>query len=242
MPPSRLQAKVEPGSVLAKPKLAEPLLLTAGGVDPIVVFGGTVSTVQPLLAVAPVLPAASVARTAKVWAPSGSPGYEAGLVHAENTPPSRWHWKLRPCSLSANTKLALVRLVGFAGPEPMAGAGGGVVSIVHEKAVGPPVWLSESVARTLKVWLPSGVAPKVRGLVQGANALASSWHSKVLGLLFDVNVKVGVAWFEGFEGPAVIVTTGLTVSTVHVKGFVIEFPAASVPLSVNVCTALVRLE
>ena len=64
----------------------------------------------------------------------------------------------------------------------------------------------------------------------------------MLGLLFDVNVKVGLTWFERFEGPAVIVTTGLTVSTVHVKGFVIEFPAASVPLSVNVCTALVRLE
>jgi hypothetical protein len=78
--------------------------------------------------------------------------------------------------------------------------------------------------------------------VQGAKAPASSWHSKVLGFLFDVNVKVGVAWLEGFAGPAVIVTTGLTVSTVHENGFVVEFPAASVPLSVNVCAALVRLE
>jgi hypothetical protein len=124
----------------------------------------------------------------------------------------------------------------------MAGAGGGVVSIVHDQAVGKPVWLSESVARTLKVWLPSGVAPKVSGLVQGASAPVSSWHWKVLGLLFDVNVKVGLTWFEGSGGPAVIVTTGLTVSTVQVKDFVIEFPAASVPLSVNVCTALARLE
>ena len=64
----------------------------------------------------------------------------------------------------------------------------------------------------------------------------------MLGLLFDVNVKVGLTWFEGLAGPAVIVTTGLTVSTVQVKGFVIEFPAASVPLSVNVCAAFVRLE
>jgi hypothetical protein len=233
---------VEPGSVLTKPKLAEPLPLTAGGIDVSVVFGGTVSTVQALLAVAPVLPAASVARTAKVWAPFGSPEYEAGLVHAENATPSRWHWKVNPGSLSENTKFALVRLVEFAGPVPMAGAGGGVVSIVHEKAVGPPVWVSESVARTLKVWLPSGVGLKTSGLVQAANGLASSWHSKVLGLLFDVNVKVGLTWFERLAGPAVIVTTGLTVSTVQVKGFVIEFPAASVPLSVNVCAALVRLE
>jgi len=124
----------------------------------------------------------------------------------------------------------------------MAGAGGGVMSIVHEKAVGGPVWLSESVARTLKVWLPSGVAPNFHGLVQGTSALASSWHWKVLELLFDVKVKVGVGWFDGFGGPDVIVTTGLTVSTVHVKGFVLEFPAASVPLSVNVCEALDRLE
>jgi hypothetical protein len=228
--------------VLAKPKLAEPLPLTAAGADPIVVFGGTVSTVQPLLAVAPVLPAASVARTAKVWAPSASPEYEAGLEHAEDVPPSLWHWKLSPGSLSENTKLALMRLVKLAGPDPMAGAGGGVVSIVHEKAVGKPVWLSESVARTLKVWLPSGVAPRVSGLEQEANAPVSSWHWKVLGFLFDVKVKVGLTWFEGLGGPAVIVTTGFTVSTVQVNGFVLEFPAASVPLSVNVCAALVRLE
>ena len=52
--------------MLVKPKLAERLPLTAGGVDVIVVSGGTVSTVQPLLAATPVLPAASVARTAKV--------------------------------------------------------------------------------------------------------------------------------------------------------------------------------
>ena len=163
-------------------------------------------------------------------------------MHDENAAPSRWHWKVNPGSLSENTKLALVRLVELAGPVPMAGAGGGVVSIVHENAVGPPVWLSESVARTLKMWLPSGVGPRARGLVQGANALLSSWHSKVLGLLFDVNVKVGLPWFERLEGAAVIVTTGLTVSTVQVNGFVTEFPAASVPLSVNVWTALLRLE
>ena len=47
----------------------------AGGVLSIVVFGAMVSTVQPRVAgVASVLPAASVAFTAKVCAPCASPG------------------------------------------------------------------------------------------------------------------------------------------------------------------------
>ena len=60
------QAKVEPASVPVKANVAEELVLTASGPEEIVVSGGTVSTVQPYAAGAPVLPAASVPRTANM--------------------------------------------------------------------------------------------------------------------------------------------------------------------------------
>jgi hypothetical protein len=44
---SRLQAKVEPASLLVKAKFADALLLVEGGPEAIVVSGGTVSTVHP---------------------------------------------------------------------------------------------------------------------------------------------------------------------------------------------------
>ena len=67
-------SNVEPASVAEKAKVALVLCVVAGGADVIVVFGGAVSTVQERVAgVGSVLPAGSVARTAKVWAPSARP-------------------------------------------------------------------------------------------------------------------------------------------------------------------------
>ena len=58
----------------AKLKLALLLVLMAGGAAVMVVSGGVVSTVQVKLAgVGSALPAASVARTWKLWLPSAKP-------------------------------------------------------------------------------------------------------------------------------------------------------------------------
>ena len=54
-------------------KVAVLLLLTAVGLAVIVVSGGTVSITQVNEAIAPVLPALSIARTRKVCAPSARP-------------------------------------------------------------------------------------------------------------------------------------------------------------------------
>ena len=57
-----------------KAKLALVLCVVAGGADVIVVLGAVVSTVQERVAgVGSVLPAGSMARTAKEWAPSARP-------------------------------------------------------------------------------------------------------------------------------------------------------------------------
>ena len=52
-----------------KPKLADVLAVGPVGPLPIVVAGPTVSTVNVLDVAGPVFPAASLARTAKVWLP-----------------------------------------------------------------------------------------------------------------------------------------------------------------------------
>ena len=82
------------------------------------------------------------------------------------------------------------------------------------------------------------------GDVQVEKALASSWHRNVLGSLFELKLKLAPVWFVGFGGllAGSIVTTGLTVSTSQEKFVVLSFPAASVPLSVNVCLAFVSSE
>jgi hypothetical protein len=61
------------GSVAVKVKLALVADVGLAGLVPIVVSGGPVSTVQPKLTVVERLPAASRARTLKVWVPWESP-------------------------------------------------------------------------------------------------------------------------------------------------------------------------
>ena len=62
--------KVEPVSLDVNAKLAEVAATVPDGPDPIVVSGAVVSTVHVRVAgVASTLPAASTARTRKVWAP-----------------------------------------------------------------------------------------------------------------------------------------------------------------------------
>ena len=53
----------------------------------------------PRAGVASVLPAASVARTSKVWLLSVSPATVCGLVQAANDPPSMLHSNVEPGSL-----------------------------------------------------------------------------------------------------------------------------------------------
>jgi hypothetical protein len=72
-PLSSSHSKVEPGSLAVKEKLAEVLAVGSLGEAVMVVFGAPVSTVHVnVAALASVLPAGSVARTAKVWDPSAS--------------------------------------------------------------------------------------------------------------------------------------------------------------------------
>jgi hypothetical protein len=78
------------------------LVVAALGAEVIVVVGAVVSTVSERVAgLASVLPAASVARTATVWAPSLNAAVVHGLLHAAQAPLSTRQANV-PASLEVN--------------------------------------------------------------------------------------------------------------------------------------------
>jgi hypothetical protein len=96
-----------------------------------------------------------------------------------------------------------------------------------------PTLPAASVARTVNVcdpWLTEGYDV---GLVQGANALVSSLHSRVPSLA--VKEKDALVSWVGSDGLEVIDTAGGIESMLHVHESAPTLPAASVALTVKVC-------
>jgi hypothetical protein len=123
-PESSEHWKLEPLSLELKSKLALVEVVVPDGPEEIVVSGAVLSTggagaatVQLRLAgEVSVLPAASVARTAKVWDPTATMRASGG-AQVPQAPESSEHWKLEPLSLEVKAKLTLVRVVVPKGPE-----------------------------------------------------------------------------------------------------------------------------
>jgi hypothetical protein len=99
----------------------------------VVSTGGVASMLHERVAVA-VLPAASVARTRKVWDPSASEVYAFGDEHAEKPPASRL--QVREPSFVVKEKVAAVLATAPLGPEVMETVGA-VVSCTT--TLNPPV-------------------------------------------------------------------------------------------------------
>src|SRR5439155_20078366 len=79
-------------------------------------LGSFVSRCQVHVAgVASGLPAASVARTSKVWSLSVRPATSCGLVHGANAPASMLHSNVEPDSLESNVKDGTAALDGSDG-------------------------------------------------------------------------------------------------------------------------------
>src|SRR3954451_404301 len=104
-----------------------------------------------------------------------------------NALPSRRHWNVEPGSDDENAKVAFLPSLILLGPESIVVSGGvlsdwvvsgGLVSTVKARLAASPVLPARSVARTEKVWGPSGTPLKVRGDAHGANAPPSAMHSK----------------------------------------------------------------
>ena len=78
-----------------------------------------------------------------------------GVEQEEKPPPSISHSKVEAPSVDENVKFALAELEGSVGFESMVVLGA-TVSTVHVYCAGEAsVFPAASVARTLKVWLPS---------------------------------------------------------------------------------------
>src|SRR5918996_1377403 len=149
--PSREQSKVEPPSLELNWNEALVLVVVAGGACEIVVCGAAVSTVIARLAgLVSVLPAASVARTSNVCAPSASAAVVCGDVQAANTAASTRHWKLAPASLE-NPNVGVESFVSPVGPESIVVCGAAVSTVIARLAGLVSVLPAASVARTSNV-------------------------------------------------------------------------------------------
>src|SRR4051794_7226416 len=128
------QSAVAPALVVNDHDGARPEPGDAGAAVMTGAVGTERSSAYTLLVVAPVLPAGSVARTAKVNAPSGWAVRSGvnGLVHAvhpETTPagPSTRHWSEAPAS-AVKDQVGVASVPGLTGVPVSAGAAGGAVS------------------------------------------------------------------------------------------------------------------
>src|SRR5436190_6572575 len=121
-------------------------------------FAGRVTTVQPRVAgVGSALPAASTARTANEWTPSGTEDV-AGEEHADHAPPSSEHWK-PPGSVPVKPKLAEWDVVVPTGPDVIDVSGGVVSTAVQVNVAGVgSTFPTASVARAENVWEPAASA------------------------------------------------------------------------------------
>ena len=146
------------------------------------------------------LPAASTARTSMVCLPTFTFTLY-GEVQTLNAPLSKRHSKRGvPLSSHGNftlTRACVVFLAGFL----VIVVSGAVVSTVKLRAAGVASRLvAASLARTENVCAPSGRVLVVNGLLQAANAAASTLHSKVAPASLE-NPNVGVGSAVGPLGP-----------------------------------------
>src|SRR4051794_40113942 len=100
------------------------------------------------------LPAASIARTENVCAPSATPVSVFGGPHAVQAPASSRHWNVAPGSLELKPKTAVEDAVAPDGPLSIVVLGG-VVSTVNVCAVLFPTLPAASTCSATTVYVPS---------------------------------------------------------------------------------------
>ena len=132
--------------------------------------------------VASTLPAASLARTAKVWRPKESFFSVFRLEQDRNDPPSTLQRKLDPALLEATLNVGVRSRVFFFGPETilvLGGSGAAGVWTVNACLAAVPSLPAASVAFTAKVCEPSDSVEVVNGEAQVANVAPSTEHLKL---------------------------------------------------------------
>jgi hypothetical protein len=221
VPPSSRHSKCAAESSALNDSDASAPTTTAAGTAVIDVCGATVSTVNDRVAGdESVFPAASVARTATVCAPSVSAAVVHGLVQLVDGLESTRQRNVDDVSLEVKANVGVLSFVGPFGPEMIlvsgrVVSGGGAVAVftVTGRVAGVgSVLPAASVARTATAWSPSGSAAVVHGLVHDAHAPESTRQANVDPLSLEVKANVGVLSLVVPLGPEVIVVSGGVVS------------------------------
>jgi hypothetical protein len=224
---------VNEAAVLVTVPLGPELIVVCGGV---VSDAGSWMVQLRLAGVASVLPAASIARTRKVWEPAARPLYVVGLVQPANAEASREHWNVEPVSDELNVNEAVVVVTVPVGPELIVVCGA-VVSIVHVRVAGEASrFPTPSVARTRNVCDPAASPLNDLGLAHAVNAPASSEHANVEPTSVAEKLNVAEVVLLRSAGPLRIVVSGGVVSTVQVRlsGLESVLSAGSIPRTVKV--------
>src|SRR5665647_499330 len=179
----------------------------------------------------PVLPAASVTCTSKVWPPGARSGIAVnGETHAANGFASNRHSVSVGMPPLRNVNVGDGSLVGPDGPDRIVTVGA-IVSTVNVR-LSVAVLSARSRTRTVKVCMPCVRVDVLNGDVHGANEPPSIRQSIVFAPDV-VNVNIGESLFVSPVGPPVIVTLGPTVSTLKFRMSRFELPAASVARTMN---------
>ena len=210
--PSSRQTKVAPAVSELKVNAGVVSLLGVAGALSIVVSGSGVSTTQLRVAMSPVLPALSVARTRMSCGPWSRDVYDTGLAQLEKGARSRLHSVVTGDSSTVKVTVALVCATVPVGP-PVIVTVGATVSTTSIRSA-RPVLPAASVARICRRRTPSVRPAKAWGDVHGANA-PSSTRQAVSAASLTVKPRVALVVVMEPTGPEVIVTTGATVSTRH---------------------------
>ena len=204
-----------------------------------VVTGATRSTVNDWPAgLASVLPAASVARTWKLWTPAVRSFSTTGDTHADHvTAPSTRQVTVDEGSLDANAKVAVVRRVRLPGAWVIVVSGAATSTVKAREDAVACVLPAGSVARTWKVCAPAGRPANVLGEVHAANGAPSIRHANVDPASALANVNAAVVEATGPDGPLWITAAVGVVSTVKVRssGEGSVFQAGSEARTANVC-------
>jgi hypothetical protein len=235
---SRLQTKVDLGSLLEKAKVAVALVDAEGGPDAIVVCGGTVSTVHEYCDGGPVSNI-QVARTESVCEPLPSPVRTLGGEQAANFAPSREQSNVLPSLSALKPNVAVVRLVSTGGVAVNVTCGATVFTV--HVALCSALFPAASVARTSN---PCGPAGSVRfcGLAQAANCSVSNRHSTLaMPEPESVALKTNATSGPVTGGGRVRDTLGGVSSSVYVNGSEqaeTSFPLVAVAKKVVLVSAL----
>src|SRR5688572_4047664 len=180
--------------------------------------------------VASTFPAASLARTLNRCAPRFRPDAVNGDAHGANAALSMRHSNVDARSLEENLHVGVRSVVRPAGPRTIVVLGG-VVSILKARAAGAGSALpAGSTARTSKPCAPSASAGVTNTGVQPVNGAPSRRHSNRAPASREAKAKRCTAARETPSGPAVIVVSGATVSTVieRLAGVASRLPAGSI--------------